>query len=219
MIRAGLETIGLLAFIGGCLFVPAGRTGWPVAWAFIALFTAFALASFALVPPDLVRERAAPGPGSDPRDVRLASLGFVGLYPGTLIVAGLDAGRSGSSVPVPGQLLAFLVFAAGYGFALWAMRTNRFFTTFVRIQDERGHHVVSTGPYAWVRHPGYAGALLAHLALPLALGSPWALVPACFGLLLFALRTAHEDRVLSERLEGYREYRARVPWRLLPRVW
>ncbi len=219
MIRAAFATIGFFVLLGACLFLSAGRLAWPAAWALLAVFGGFTLAAFALVPEDLVRERAAPGPGSDRRDMWLASLGFLGLYPGSLLVAGLDAGRSGSSVPLVGQAAGFLVFVAGYGFALWAMRTNRFFSTFVRIQEDRGHHVVSAGPYAWVRHPGYAGALAAHLALPFALGSPWALLPASFGVALFVLRTAHEDRLLSEQLPGYREYQARVPWRLLPRIW
>jgi protein-S-isoprenylcysteine O-methyltransferase Ste14 len=99
------------------------------------------------------------------------------------------------------------------------MRANPFFSTFVRIQDDRGHAVVNSGPYAWVRHPGYAGTIIAHLALPLIFGSTWALVPASLGALLFVLRTAREDRVLSERLGGYHEYRARVRWRLVPGVW
>lgn len=219
MVRAGIAAIGFLSFLGACLLVPAGRIAWPAAWAFLAVFAGFTLATFAFVSPDLVRERAAPGSGSNRVDVLLASLGFLGLYPGTLLVAGLDAGRFGSSAPALGQVTGLLVFTAGYGFAFWAMRENPFFATFVRIQAERGHRVVRSGPYAWVRHPGYTGAILAHLALPLALGSYWALVPASLGALLFGIRTAHEDRVLSEQLDGYTEYQARVPWRLLPHVW
>jgi len=149
----------------------------------------------------------------------LAAVGFLGLYPGTSIVAGLDAGRAGASIPVVGQAFGFALFGAGYAFALWAMRANPYFSTFVRIQRERGHSVVGSGPYAWLRHPGYAGAIVAHLALPAALGSTWAFVPACLGSLLFVARTAREDRVLAERLPGYGEYQARVPWRLVPRVW
>lgn len=219
MIRAVFATIGLFGLLGACLFRGAGTLAWPEAWAMLAVFGGFTLAAFALLPEELLRERAAPGPGSDRRDMWLASLGFLGLYPGSFLVAGLDAGRSGSGVPLPLQLAGFGVFVAGYAFALWAMRANRFFATFVRIQQERGHQVVSQGPYARVRHPGYAGALAAHLALPFALGSPWALLPAGFGVALFVLRTAHEDRVLAEQLPGYREYQARVPWRLLPGVW
>lgn len=219
MLRAGFEAIALLAFLGACLFIPAGRVAWPAAWLYLALFAAFTAATFLAVEPDLVRERAAPGPGSDRRDALLASLGFLGLYPGTLVAAGLDAGRGGAGLPLPVQGLGFALFAAGYAFALWAMRVNPFFSTFVRIQRERGHAVVGEGPYAWVRHPGYAGTIVAHLALPAALGSPWAFLPALAGCALFVARTAREDRVLGEQLPGYDTYRRRVRWRLLPGVW
>jgi protein-S-isoprenylcysteine O-methyltransferase Ste14 len=219
MLRAGFEAIALLALLGTCLFLSAGRISWPAAWAYLAVFAAFTVATFVVVQPELIRERAAPGTDSDRKDALLAGIGFLGLYPGTLIVAGLDAGRTGSSIPEFGQVLALVTFASGYGFALWAMRVNPFFSTFVRIQGERGHSVIGSGPYAWVRHPGYTGTIVAHLALPVALGSTWAFVPALLGSLLFLVRTAREDRVLTERLPGYREYRARVPWRLVPRLW
>lgn len=219
MIRAGLEASALLVFLGACLFASAGRISWPAGWAYLGIFATFTATTFAVVQPELIRERAAPGPDSDRKDALLASLGFLGLYPGTLIVAGFDAGRADSSIPLPGQALAFAVFTSGYGFALWAMRANAFFSTFIRIQDDRGHAVTTSGPYAWVRHPGYAGTIVAHLALPLALGSTWALLPALLGGLLFVFRTAREDRVLRERLGGYREYQARVRWRLVPGLW
>jgi protein-S-isoprenylcysteine O-methyltransferase Ste14 len=219
MLRAGLEATALLAFFGLCLFVPAGRISWFAGWAYLAIFAAFTAAAFVVVRPELVRERAAPGPGSDRRDALIAGIGFVGLYPGTLIVAGIDAAHGARCIPPFCQVPAFVLFAAGYGFALWAMRANPFFSTFIRIQSERGHSAVSSGPYAWVRHPGYAGTMAAHLVLPAALGSTWAFAPAIAGCLVFAVRTAREDRVLAERLPGYGEYKARVPWRLIPGVW
>jgi protein-S-isoprenylcysteine O-methyltransferase Ste14 len=148
-------------------------------------------------------------------------LGYLGLYPVTFAVAGLDAVRFGPAIPIPQsiQVTALLVFAFGYSFAFWAVLSNPFFATFVRIQDDRGHSVVSSGAYALVRHPGYAGALLAHLALPFALGSIWAVVPAVVGTIFFVARTSREDRMLRDSLAGYREYQARVRWRLLPGVW
>jgi len=192
-----------------------------MAWAVLGVYSASKAAAFAFVDPGLIRERAAPGPGVDPGDVVLATLGYLGLYPGTFIVAGLDAVRFGPAIaiPQPFQVAALLVFALGYGFGFWAIRSNPFFATFVRIQDDRDHSVVSSGACAVVRHPGYAGALLAHLALPFALGSIWALVPAAAGTVFFVARTAREDRTLRDRLVGYREYQTRVRWRLLPGVW
>jgi len=192
-----------------------------MAWAVLGIYVASKAAAFAFLDPDLLRERVAPGPGVEREDVVLAILGYLGLYPGLFVVAGLDAVRFGPAIPIPESIqgTAFFVFALGYVFAFWAVLTNPFFATVVRIQDDRGHSVVSSGPYSLVRHPGYAGVLLAHLALPFALGSIWALAPAVVGTILFVARTSREDRMLSERLVGYREYQKRVLWRLLPGVW
>lgn len=192
-----------------------------MAWAVLGVFAVTKAATFAFVDSELIMERVAPGPGVDRVDVVLTTLGCLGIYPGTFVVAGLDAIRLGPAIPIPqlAQVTAFLVFALGYGFAFWAVRSNPFFSTFVRIQDDRDHSVVSSGPYALIRHPGYAGVLLAHLALPFALGSSWALVPASIGTIFFVARTSREDRTLRDHLAGYREYQARVRWRLLPGVW
>ncbi len=221
MIRAIAVTVAILLLLGGCIFGAAGQLSWPMAWAVLGVYSVSKAAAFALVNPELIRERAAPGPGVDRGDVVLATLGYLGLYPGTLVAAGLDAVRFGPAIPIPQsiQAAALLVFALGYGFAFWAVCSNPFFATFVRIQDDRDHSVVSLGAYALVRHPGYAGTLIAHLALPFALGSIWALVPAAVGTIFFVARTSREDRTLRDRLVGYREYQARVRWRLVPGVW
>ena len=96
---------------------------------------------------------------------------------------------------------------------------NRFFSSMVRIQTERGHQVISTGPYRWIRHPGYTGALLLYLATPIFLDSRWAFLPALFLTIVLLIRTNLEDKVLQNELEGYREYAKRVRYRLLPGVW
>jgi protein-S-isoprenylcysteine O-methyltransferase Ste14 len=192
-----------------------------MAWAVLGIYSLGKAAAFALIDPGLLRERAAPGPGVDRGDVVLATLGYLALYPGTFVAAGLDAVRFGPAVPMAQsiQVAALLVFVLGFGLAYWAVYSNPFFATFVRIQEDRDHTVVSSGPYALIRHPGYAGALLAHLALPLALASIWALLPAAVGTVLFVARTSREDRTLRDRLAGYREYQSRVRWRLVPGVW
>jgi protein-S-isoprenylcysteine O-methyltransferase Ste14 len=99
------------------------------------------------------------------------------------------------------------------------MVSNKFFSTSVRIQMERDHTVASGGPYRYVRHPGYVGYIVSGFAAPLALGSLWALIPAAITLCLLVVRTALEDRTLQDELDGYREYAARVRYRLLPGVW
>jgi protein-S-isoprenylcysteine O-methyltransferase Ste14 len=221
MIRAIAVTIVLFLLLGGCVFGAAGQLSWPMAWAILGVYSISKAATFAFVSPELIQERAAPGPGVDRGDVVLATLGYLGLYPGTFVAAGLDAVRFGPAIPISqsAQVTALLVFALGYGFAFWAVCSNPFFATFVRIQDDRDHLVVSSGPYALVRHPGYAGVLLAHLAVPFAFGSIWALVPAAVGTIFFVARTSREDRTLRDCLVGYREYQARVRWRLLPGIW
>jgi len=117
------------------------------------------------------------------------------------------------------QVAGLLIYVLGYGFAYWAVFSNPFFATFVRIQEDRGHSVVSSGPYAVIRHPGYAGVLLAHLALPFALESISALLPTALATLFFVARASREERTLQDCLAGYRQYQARVRWRLLPGVW
>ena len=221
MIRAAAMTIVEVLLFGVCLFGAAGSLSWPMAWAVLGIYSLFKAAAFALLDPELLRERAAPGPGVDYGDVVLATLGVLALYPATFVVAGLDAVRFGPALPMAQsvQAAALLVYALGYGFAHWAAYSNPFFATFVRIQEDRDHSVISSGPYALIRHPGYAGALLAHLALPFALESIWALLPTAVATFFFVARTSREERTLGDHLVGYREYQARVRWRLLPGVW
>ena len=99
------------------------------------------------------------------------------------------------------------------------MVVNRFFSASVRIQTERGHTVISSGPYQYIRHPGYAGGVLSSVAVPLLLGSFWALVPAILVIILMVVRTGLEDTTLLEELEGYRKYATSVRHRLIPGAW
>ncbi len=221
MIRAIVVTIVLFFLLGGCLLGAAGTMSWPMAWVVLGIYFASKVVALAFADPELIKERVAPGQGVDRVDKVLATLGYLGLYPGTFIIAGLDAVRFGSAIHIPLtiNITAILVFTIGYGISSWAVLSNPFFSTFVRIQNDRDHSVVSSGVYALVRHPGYAGVLLSHLALPFALGSIWALLPATIGIIFFVLRTSREDQMLRDHLVGYREYQAQVRWRLLPWVW
>ena len=115
--------------------------------------------------------------------------------------------------------LGYLLLTTGTAITAWAQAVNRFFEPGVRIQTERGHHVVETGPYAIIRHPGYFGACLLFAGTALALGSWWALIPAGFAVLLILIRTEWEDRTLHTELAGYATYAQRVPFRLIPGVW
>jgi protein-S-isoprenylcysteine O-methyltransferase Ste14 len=136
------------------------------------------------------------------------------------IVAALDDGRY-HWLPVPwwGCVLGYALLIIGMVGLTWAESVNKFFEPTVRIQTDRGHRVIDTGPYAIVRHPGYVSACPLFLGMSLALGSLWALIPAILSCLLLVLRTIWEDQTLREELAGYKEYTQRVRYRLIPGVW
>jgi protein-S-isoprenylcysteine O-methyltransferase Ste14 len=220
MRRAIVATIGFNLFLVAALFLPARRLDWPAGWALIALFVLFGVVGLLILPPELIEERTSGQPDARLRDLVPATLAFLFIYPFTFIVCGRDF-RFGWSPDLPLILraLAFTVAIAGYAFSMWAAHSNPFFSTVVRIQRERGHRVIDHGPYALVRHPGYAGPVVAHLAIPVALGCLWGLIPAVIGITFLALRASYEEQRLALELEGYREYRERVRWRFFPGIW
>ena len=201
-----------------------GHWGWWEGWVYAGLGILGFVVSRALAArrhPDLLKERArfTQQPDAKPWDKWLSPL--VGLGSGLIpLVAGLD-GRFGWSAGFPVQFkwLALLVMLAGYALASYALIENRFFSGVVRIQLDRGHQVVSSGPYRWMRHPGYAGALWSYWATPFFLDASWAILPAALITILLIVRTALEDHTLQEELPGYREYARRVRFRLLPGIW
>jgi protein-S-isoprenylcysteine O-methyltransferase Ste14 len=139
----------------------------------------------------------------------------------TVVFALLDSGRWHVSAPMPAgwRIVGLITFFTGIGMFVYAMSVNRFFSSVVRIQSERGHHVIDSGPYARVRHPGYVGMLLLWATMPLALGSWWAFLPGAVIVAFGFRRVWVEDRFLAANLPGYREYAARVRYRLLPGIW
>lgn len=220
MTLAVLETVAWILLLAGAALGSAGDLRWPMAWAFLLVSVSFAVVALFAVSPSLVAERSSLVAKGERADAALSITFALLLYPGTLVACGLDR-RFGWSAPLPllAQASALGLFVGGYAFALWAMRANPFFSTVVRIQSERGHQLVDRGPYRWIRHPGYAGAVFSHLLLPIALGSLWGLMPASLGCLLVALRIPGEERVLRRGLEGYADYMLHVRWRLVPGVW
>jgi len=221
MLRGYIRLILYILFVAVILFVSAGRLDWMMAWVFLGVYIAIILISLVFIDPELIEERSHIGPGAKRWDLVLASLVVVFLFPATFIVSGLDSGRYHWSPPFPilVQLLALLVFILGSAISSWAMVVNKFFSTIVRIQTERGHYVVTGGPYKYVRHPGYTGAIVVSISLPLALGSLWALVPALIGDCILVVRTVFEDNTLKKELHGYKDYANRVHYRLLPGIW
>jgi protein-S-isoprenylcysteine O-methyltransferase Ste14 len=212
-LKAGLFVVAAAA----ALFAAAGTVAIPGFWAYLAILAAVMIVSFAVLDPDLLRERMRPGGKKPPFSLRIFSLALFMHW----IVAGLDRGRFQWS-DVPGWLQGVCLFtvAAGYALALWAMRVNRFFSSVIRIQTDRSQHVVSTGPYAFVRHPGYTAGILIIAASGPALGS-WlaAALVVIFSLPFLLHRAITEDQILQVELPGYSDYAARVRWRLLPGIW
>jgi protein-S-isoprenylcysteine O-methyltransferase Ste14 len=219
--------VQMLFFIVVIPFLPlliSWRWGWWEAWVFAAICILGFAVSRALAAkhnPDLLAERARFMQHEDAKawDKILAPL--VGLGGGLIpLVAGLDA-LFGWSPPfsMPLKIVALVILLAGYVLGSYALIENRFFSGMVRIQTDRGQRVISSGPYGWVRHPGYAGSLWSYLAMPLFLGAAWAFLPAVFLVIILVIRTSLEDKVLQEELAGYREYAKRVRYRLLPGVW
>ncbi len=222
MLRVLLRLLGFVVILAAILFVAAGRWDWVMGWIFVAMYASLTIVAVLAVPldPELIAERTQVHEGVKAWDKRITVLGSV-LYPlAILVIAGLDMRYAWSPrLPLALQLAALVTVAAGNLLSTWATAVNKFYGRFVRIQRERGHVVISDGPYRYIRHPGYLGQILFSLASALALGSVWALIPGGLFALLLAVRTALEDRTLQDELEGYKPYTQRVPHRLIPGVW
>ena len=215
------ETMGLV-ILGVALFWSAGRMDWWPAWAVLAVMAAWTAATAIVIlrfNPALLAERLGPRQGAKPWDTAILSvLGLSQLA--RYIVAGLDErfGWTGD-FPHAAQLTALALCALGYALVVWATASNAFFSQIVRIQTERGQTVATGGPYHSVRHPGYLGAIVYEMAVPVLLASWWAALPSVLNVVLLVVRTALEDRTLQAELAGYADYARHVRFRLFPGVW
>ena len=217
-VSAYLRAIALLICAGAALFASAGSFAFAVFWAYLAILAVVFVVAFAMLDRGLLQERMRPGGRPTPLGLRLLNVVLLAHW----VAAGLDRGRLHWTDNVPPwlQALGLLLIAAGYALVFWAMLENRFFSSAVRIQSDRGQHVVTSGPYAFVRHPGYSAGILIVLASGVALGSWLAaafLVAVVLPFLLY--RVIHEDRMLQSRLDGYADYARHVRWKLAPGFW
>ncbi|MDD5469133.1 MAG: isoprenylcysteine carboxylmethyltransferase family protein [Anaerolineales bacterium] len=216
------ETMGNLILIA-ILFGIVGRWDWWMGWALSGIYIFWTAATAILILPTnpaMLAERSRPH--ADTRKWDVALMGAAGLLMvAEYVLASLDVRFSWSSqLPSILRAIGLVAAVAGYDILLvWAMVSNAFFVTTVRIQTERQHTVVSGGPYRFVRHPGYLGDLLLHWGVPFMLNSLWAIIPAVLLTLVLVARTALEDKTLHAELPGYTEYAERVRYRLLPGVW
>jgi protein-S-isoprenylcysteine O-methyltransferase Ste14 len=203
-------------------FFSAGRHDLPLAWAYFGANLLLGIISSVMIHranPDLIGERFKPGPGEQDK---VFKIGSTILTIAMLVLAGLDVGHYHWTAPVPrsAQIAALVVVALGYVFISWAVITNRFFSSAVRLQPDRQQVVIDGGPYAYVRHPGYSGAIPYLAFAGLALGSWLSTLATGIPFLLLTLRRILiEDAMLHKGLPGYEEYASRVKYRLIPGIW
>ncbi len=204
------------------LFLSAGRLSWMWAWVYLGICLVSVVVNGALMlrsSLETIAERGRPQ-ATQNWDKVVGGLWALVLYLILPLVAGLDARFDWTrELSAAWNLVGALMLTAGLGLGGWAMITNAYFSTAVRVQSERGHTVCRSGPYRFVRHPGYVGFVLQSLGTPILLGSSWALVPGLIAAALMVIRTFLEDRLLESELAGYAEYAEQVRYRLIPGLW
>jgi protein-S-isoprenylcysteine O-methyltransferase Ste14 len=216
-LQASVQSLVFVVVQAATLFGAAGRIDIVAFWVYVVILAAVSALSLTVLDPDLMQERMRPGG----RRVGLRFLPVVIVIFLHWVVAGLDPGRLHLSDTVPPGLeaVALALVALAWIVFVWAMYVNRFFSSIPRIQSERGHSVITTGPYRFVRHPGYAAALLAAVTSGIALGSWISTFIAPIALVGLVWRTMVEERMLQSDLPGYADYAARVRYRLVPGIW
>lgn len=217
-----LYAIGSPLFLVALVFVPAGRIDWIPGWIFIAVLVGalgFSALLMTRLNPIIFRARSRFQPGTKTWDLVLLAVLLPAMV-AEIPVATLDAGRMRwSDVPLWVVLLGYVLLLGSIAVTTWAQAVNPYFEPGVRIQEERAQQVISSGPYKFVRHPGYSAALVMFIAMPLALASWWALLPAALASALLVVRTGLEDSLLRAELSGYADYARRTRYRLVPGLW
>mgnify|MGYP001816232581 CR=1 FL=1 len=220
--RQWIRLVVVYLLIPFILLICGGDFGWWQAWLYTLLIVVAGIGG------RIWAERRHPGLLAERQDVEkiqsakawdkvLAPLMAVSIGFPMVIVAGLDHRYNWSPEFPPWVIvIGFILISLGYAFAAWALAENRFFSSVVRIQTDRGHVVCDSGPYRFMRHPGYAGNVLALFGIVLALSSVWTLIPATVASIIAVIRTALEDQTLQNELPGYRDYARRVRYRLIP---
>ena len=219
LVALAVALMGL--FFAALLFLPAGRVDWMHGWIYVGIVVVYVLINWACLlrwNPELIEKRMRFGAWTKTWDKIWAVL-YAPVMAGIYVVAGIEAREGVPTQPLIEWLLGLALFVPGAALLTWSMVVNPFFEKTVRIQSERGHRVIDSGPYAYLRHPGYAGFMGWILGTPLLLGSAWAFVPALLAVLGLVIRTALEDRMLNAELPGYADYALRVRFRLIPGIW
>ncbi len=223
--RAGkgriITVLGSMLLFGAMLFIAAGRLGWIEAWVFLAISLGGVIANGLWSMrnnPEMLNERGRIGKNAKGWDKVIGLVYTVFLF-AIYLLGGLDKRFGWSAAPLWVEILGGAAYALSMALNFWVMKSNAFLSTFVRIQEDRGHTTVTGGPYRFVRHPMYVGILLMSFGMPFLLGSWIALIPGVLNIALFFVRTALEDRTLQEELPGYKEYTQQTRYRLIPGIW
>jgi protein-S-isoprenylcysteine O-methyltransferase Ste14 len=219
--RKSLYSLAAWMLILGVIMFGTAGFGWQRGWIFFLIFWIYTIVSTIYLwraNPEIFVARSKIHQGTKPLDnvfMVLLGVSLIAIF----VVASLDARYAWSSVSNGVLILGYGLFTLGYAMSIWVFAVNRFAEPSVRIQSDRGHHVVSTGPYAIVRHPLYTASIILFVGISLAMGSYWALVPVAVGGAVLIARTLFEERILQNELSGYREYTSRVRFRLIPGIW
>ena len=216
------NTIVVIA-MGALLFAAAGSLDWPAAWVMLIVSAILGPACglwLAKTDPALLAERMRPTfQANQPAVDKIFMLIFFLALLLWLVAIGLDRRANASDVPLLLQALGLAMYLLSIAFIMWVFRENSFAAPVVKVQAARHQRVISSGPYAFVRHPMYSGVMLYFLGIPLLLGSWWGVALAPVFTLLFAIRARIEERALIEGLPGYADYAERVRYRLVPGLW
>jgi len=207
------------------LFLPAKRWDWIEAWAYLIFFYIFMLAQILILNkknPQVLRNRMntkksglTKAEGADRWILPLISIDFLALF----LIPGFDEGNGWSDVPIPVEIIGFLILGVSFYILYRSMLDNAFASKVLDIRKDSGHKVIDTGSYGIVRHPMYTGFLLMGFGLSLALGSWYALIPAALFIVILVIRIKYEEKMLIEGLEGYEEYQAKVKYKLFPKIY
>jgi protein-S-isoprenylcysteine O-methyltransferase Ste14 len=217
------QTFAWILIFAVLLFVPAGTVHWPGAWIFLAFMVTSGLGFggwLARNDPGLLAERMRSPIRTDQpaADKKLLAV-FAAVILAWFVTMGLDERFHPSRMPFALQAVGLLLLIGSSAFIAWVFAENSFAAAVVRVQSERGHHLISTGPYAFVRHPMYSGAIPFMIGIALLVGSWWGTAISPIFAILFGLRARIEETTLTAGLPGYADYAARVRYRLLPGVW
>lgn len=222
-IRMVVSVLAGTLLTAALILISAGQFDWPLAWLFVLAWSLFKLAFAILLRlrnPELIVEYATRHENTQPYDRWILPVYFVLAF-GTIGIAGLDGGRFRWSGEIPTILviIAYIIYLLGNFLAAWAVDANAFFSAESRLQTDRQQTVTRTGPYRFVRHPGYLAAIILWPFTGSMLGSWWAVLPGVLAALAMFIRTVYEDRMLQAELPGYQEYSQQVRYRLFPGIW